>query len=83
MGTATISRPDLFRPPLEVPKAFVVRRPGHAEFDAEAVAGFVRGRLASYKTPAAVEFLDAIPRTPSGKILRRILKEREPHPSAR
>jgi long-chain acyl-CoA synthetase len=61
----------------EVPKAFVVRRAGHAALDADAVAGFVRTRLASYKTPGMVEFLEAIPRTPSGKILRRVLKERE------
>ena len=61
----------------EVPKAFVVRRAGHATLDADAVAGFVRSRLASYKTPGVVEFLEAIPRTPSGKILRRVLKERE------
>ena len=61
----------------EVPKAFVVRRAGHAALDADAVAGFVRGRLAAYKTPGVVEFLEAIPRTPSGKILRRVLKERE------
>jgi long-chain acyl-CoA synthetase len=61
----------------EAPKAFVVRRPDHAGLDAESVIGFVRGRLASYKTPVVVEFLDAIPRTPSGKILRRVLKERE------
>jgi fatty-acyl-CoA synthase len=38
---------------------------------------FVRQRLAGYKTPGAVEFLDAIPKTPSGKILRRLLKERQ------
>ena len=61
----------------EVPKAFVVRRPDHPGLDAETVVAFVRGRLAAYKTPAIVEFLDAIPRTPSGKILRRVLKERE------
>jgi len=61
----------------EVPKAFVVRRPGHDALDADAVASFVRGRLAAYKTPGAVEFVETIPRTPSGKILRRILKERE------
>ncbi|HXH83926.1 MAG TPA: long-chain-fatty-acid--CoA ligase [Candidatus Tectomicrobia bacterium] len=60
----------------EVPKAFVVRRPDQP-LTADEVVAFVKGRLASYKAPGAVEFLDAIPKTPSGKILRRVLKERE------
>ncbi|MGH7276641.1 MAG: class I adenylate-forming enzyme family protein [Candidatus Rokuibacteriota bacterium] len=60
----------------EIPKAFVVRKPGHAALTADEVIAFVKARLASYKTPGEVEFLDAIPKTPSGKILRRVLKER-------
>jgi long-chain acyl-CoA synthetase len=60
----------------EVPKAFVVRKPGQTVTAADVVA-FVKGRLANYKVPGEVEFLDAIPKTPSGKILRRVLKERE------
>ena len=61
----------------EIPKAFVVRKPGHDALAADEVIAFVRGRLAAYKTPGEVEFLDAIPKTPSGKILRRVLKDRE------
>jgi acyl-coenzyme A synthetase/AMP-(fatty) acid ligase len=38
---------------------------------------FTKGRLASYKTPGEVEFVEAIPKNPSGKILRRVLKEQE------
>jgi long-chain acyl-CoA synthetase len=61
----------------EIPKAFVVRRAGHAALTAEDVMAFTRTRLASYKTPGEVEFVEAIPKNPSGKILRRVLKERE------
>jgi long-chain acyl-CoA synthetase len=60
----------------EIPKAFVVRKPGHPDLTADEVMAFVKARLASYKTPGEVEFVDAIPKTPSGKILRRVLKER-------
>jgi acyl-CoA synthetase (AMP-forming)/AMP-acid ligase II len=60
----------------EIPKAFVVRKPGHA-LGVNDVVAFVKGRLANYKIPGEVEFVDAIPKTPSGKILRRVLKERE------
>jgi long-chain acyl-CoA synthetase len=59
----------------EVPKAFVVR--ADAALTAEALLAWARGRLAGYKTLHAVEFVDAIPKTASGKILRRVLKARE------
>jgi long-chain acyl-CoA synthetase len=61
----------------EIPKAFVVRRAGHPALSAEDVMLFTKGRLASYKTPGEVEFVEAIPKNPSGKILRRVLKEQE------
>jgi len=35
-----------------------------------------RGRLAGYKLPRSIEFVDALPRTPSGKVLKRELRER-------
>jgi long-chain acyl-CoA synthetase len=60
----------------EVPKGFVVVRPGHSA-TAEELIAFVNGKLATYKKLHAVEFIGAIPRIPSGKILRRVLKERE------
>ncbi|MGH7324455.1 MAG: class I adenylate-forming enzyme family protein [Candidatus Rokuibacteriota bacterium] len=59
----------------EVPKAFVVRK--DPALTAEALLGWARGRLAGYKTLHEVEFIEAIPKTASGKILRRVLKERE------
>ena len=60
----------------EIPKAFVVKKPGHDLAPADVIA-FVKGRLANYKVPGEVEFVTAIPKTPSGKILRRVLKEQE------
>jgi long-chain acyl-CoA synthetase len=61
----------------EIPKAFVVRKTAHRDLAAEDILEYARGRLAGYKTPREVEFVEAIPRNPSGKILRRVLKERE------
>jgi long-chain acyl-CoA synthetase len=60
----------------EIPKAFVVKKKGQ-NLTANEVVAFVKGRLANYKVPGEVEFVDAIPKTPSGKILRRVLKEQE------
>jgi len=60
----------------EVPKGFVVLRPGHSATEEELIT-FVNGRLAGYKKLHSVEFIAAIPKVPSGKILRRELKERE------
>jgi acyl-CoA synthetase (AMP-forming)/AMP-acid ligase II len=44
--------------------------------DAEELVGLIGERLASYKRPSRVTFVDEIPRLPSGKVLRRVLKER-------
>lgn len=52
--------------------AYVVRRPGR-DLDADEVMGHVRTQLASYKVPRRVEFLDALPRTATGKLVRREL----------
>jgi long-chain acyl-CoA synthetase len=60
----------------EVPKAFVVAHPTVHVSDDELIV-FVNDRLAGYKKLHIVEFIDAIPKVPSGKILRRELKERE------
>jgi acyl-coenzyme A synthetase/AMP-(fatty) acid ligase len=58
----------------EVPKAFVVRS---APVDEKDIIEFVAERVAPYKKVRRVEFIDAIPKSPSGKILRRLLVERE------
>lgn len=57
----------------EVPVAYVVPQ---GEVRAEEIAAYLRGHLASYKLPARIEFIDAIPKSASGKILRRVLRQR-------
>jgi long-chain acyl-CoA synthetase len=59
----------------EVPRAYVVLRPG-ARGDGDELMAFVADRVAPYKKVRQVEFVREIPRSPSGKILRRLLKER-------
>jgi len=59
----------------ELPKAFVVLKPGH-EADGDSIAEFVAGHVATYKRLAAVELVDEIPKSASGKILRRLLRDR-------
>ncbi|HYC00837.1 MAG TPA: long-chain fatty acid--CoA ligase [Candidatus Limnocylindrales bacterium] len=61
----------------ESPAAVVVAE----EVDAADVLEYTRGRLARYKQPRAVYFVDEIPRNPSGKILKRILRDRFPGPA--
>jgi acyl-CoA synthetase (AMP-forming)/AMP-acid ligase II len=56
----------------EVPVAVVVAR---ADVSAEELMAFVAGRVAPHKRLRAVRFVDAIPRTPAGKILRRLLRD--------
>jgi acyl-coenzyme A synthetase/AMP-(fatty) acid ligase len=61
----------------EIPCAFIVLREGftanpHIEMD---IRGYVSERLTAYKQPREVRFVDAIPRNPSGKVLRRKLRE--------
>jgi acyl-CoA synthetase (AMP-forming)/AMP-acid ligase II len=58
----------------EVGRAYIVTRAGQA-LDPSAVLGFCRERLANYKMPRQVVFRDALPRNPSGKVLKRLLKE--------
>ena len=60
----------------EVPVAVVVPRPG-AEPDPEGMLAWVAERVAPHKRVRAVSFADAIPRTPSGKLLRRALRDQD------
>jgi acyl-CoA synthetase (AMP-forming)/AMP-acid ligase II len=57
----------------ESPKAYVVLK---GDVTADALMAFVAERVAPYKRIRSVEFIDAIPKSASGKILRRVLKER-------
>ncbi len=60
----------------EIPKAFVLLREGH-ETSVEDLMRFVEQRVAPYKKVREIEFVEAIPKTASGKILRRELIEQE------
>ena len=60
----------------EVPKAFVVLRPG-AEASQEDLMGFIAEKVAPYKKIRELEFVESIPKSLSGKILRRELIDRE------
>jgi acyl-CoA synthetase (AMP-forming)/AMP-acid ligase II len=60
----------------EVPKAFAVVKPG-MDVSAEDLMAFVAGKVAPYKKIRRVEFIEQIPKTASGKILRRDLVKRE------
>jgi acyl-CoA synthetase (AMP-forming)/AMP-acid ligase II len=60
----------------EVPKAFIVLQQG-AQMTADEVMAFVAERIAPHKKVRVVEFIDAIPKSASGKILRKDLRARE------
>ena len=55
-------------------RAFVVKAEG-AEIDEDAVKAYVRDNLARYKVPREVVFIDELPRNPTGKILKRVLRD--------
>jgi benzoate-CoA ligase len=61
------------------PKAFVVLKPGIRGDDAlaEALKAHVKARLAPYKYPRWIAFVDELPKTATGKIRRHVLRERE------
>ena len=54
--------------------AVVVVAPG-SELDADGVMAYAREHLAGYKVPRSVSFMDELPKVPSGKILKRELRE--------
>ncbi|MHB8872844.1 MAG: acetate--CoA ligase [Myxococcaceae bacterium] len=74
---AVIGKPDPVA--LEVVKAFVALNPGHTASEALRLEllGFARKRLGAVVAPKEIEFLATLPRTRSGKIMRRLLKARE------
>jgi acetyl-CoA synthetase len=75
--SAAIGKPDPMN--MEVVKAFVALRPGFApSVDLElSIMNFVRKRLSPLAMPQEIEFVDKVPKTRSGKILRRVLKAKE------
>jgi acyl-CoA synthetase (AMP-forming)/AMP-acid ligase II len=58
----------------ETVKAIVVLRPGAAATTEELIA-FCHGRLAGFERPRSVDFAEALPRTATGKVLKRVLRE--------
>ncbi|HEY8485810.1 MAG TPA: long-chain-fatty-acid--CoA ligase [Limnochordales bacterium] len=65
----------------EVPKAFVVVRPG-SSVSAQELIDFCRERMAHFKAPKQVEFVEALPKTATGKIQKYLLRQRVRPPSA-
>lgn len=57
----------------EIPRAFVVLKPGQ-EVTAEEITEFMKGHVATYKVISDIVFIDEVPKSASGKILRRMLK---------
>lgn len=70
-----VGRPDVAVG--EIPVAFVALRDGFAPSKKmeDELSGFVAERLTRYKQPREVHFVDVVPKTASGKILRRELRE--------
>jgi long-chain acyl-CoA synthetase len=71
---AVVGVPDEYRG--ETVKAFVSLKPG-AHADADELIAFCKERMAAYKYPRQVEFVDELPKTASGKVLRRELRDKE------
>lgn len=75
--SAVIGVPDPIR--TEMIKAFIVLKPEFvaSEALADEIKGFVRERLARHEVPREIEFVEAMPTTSTGKIMRRTFKEKE------
>ncbi len=71
---AVVGVPDAYRG--ETVKAYVSLRPGRSA-TAEELISFCRSQMAAYKYPRQIEFLDELPKTVSGKLLRRELRSRD------
>lgn len=72
LEACTIGVPDRYRG--EAPKSYVVLKDGDL-LSTEEIVEFCKQRLAPYKVPRQIEFIDELPKTPVGKILRREVKE--------
>ncbi|WP_048095199.1 AMP-binding protein [Geoglobus ahangari] len=73
---AVIGVPDKYRG--ETVKAFIVLKEEYkGKVDEKEIEKFCRERLAAYKVPRLIEFVDELPKSAVGKILRRVLREKE------
>jgi acetyl-CoA synthetase len=73
---AVVGKPDPMR--TEIVKAFIVPKAGHAPSNALAaeIQAFVKTRLSAHEYPREIAFLDEMPMTTTGKVIRRVLRER-------
>jgi 2-aminobenzoate-CoA ligase len=74
IDVGVIGVPDEIRG--QIAKAFVVLKPG-STLKPEQLIEYLRGKVATYKLPREVEIVTELPRTPTGKLLRRVLKQKE------
>ncbi len=75
--SAAVAKPDPVN--MEVVKAFVALKPGHVgDDDLELdIMNFIRKKLSPLAMPQEIEFVDSLPKTRSGKIMRRVLRAKE------
>jgi acetyl-CoA synthetase len=73
---AVVGKPDPLR--TEIVKAFIVPKAGHHPSDALAadIQSFVKTRLSAHEYPREVAFIDQLPMTTTGKVIRRLLRQR-------
>ena len=73
---AVVGKPDKVR--TEIVKAFIVLKAGQAPSDqlAADIQSFVRTRLSAHEYPREVAFIDTMPMTTTGKVIRRLLREK-------
>ena len=73
---AAVGKPDALR--TEIVKAFIVLKKGFVASDALAseIQTFVKTRLSAHEYPREVAFIDAMPMTTTGKVIRRLLREK-------
>ncbi len=75
--SAAVGKPDPVN--MEVVKAFVALKPGHEPSDdlELSIMNFIRKKLSPLAMPQEIEFVDSLPKTRSGKIMRRLLRAKE------
>src|SRR5437660_4417243 len=73
---AAVGKPDPVR--TEIVKAFIVLKSGHAPSDALAadIQSFVKTRLSAHEYPREIAFIEQMPMTTTGKVIRRLLRQR-------
>jgi acetyl-CoA synthetase len=73
---AAVGKPDALR--TEIVKAFIVLKNGYTASDSLAleIQGFVKTRLSAHEYPREVAFIDDMPMTTTGKVIRRLLRQR-------